>query len=852
MGVVYRSPNSSNEENMKLLNQISYVSEKVLQSKSKLLLVGDFNYKEIDWPNEYCPGATEKNSVKFLNCIQKNFLTQFVSSATHKRGDQCPTLIDLIISNEPDFVQNIEHHAPLGSSHHEILTFSIDQGIPPQTIKTPEKYLLEKGDYTAMRKEVGEINWEEILKDSDDVDQWWGSIENVINSAAEKHIPKKKTSKKHIKRSFYAPPSLLQAIQLKRKTYKYYKKYPTEKNFTSYVKIRNIVNREVSQTKCQKEQKIARDAKTNPKALFQYINQKTKPRETVPDLTKPNGELTENSQEKAQVLNEFFGSVFTNEADSEFPDCDFEVENLLTELTVSEDQMFKVLSGLNPSKSPGPDLIHPRVLKELAPQLAHPLTMLFTKTIKHGKIPRKWKVAEVRPIFKKGNKASPNNYRPVSLTSIVCKVFECFVRDALYNHLISNNLLSKDQFGFCQGRSCVTQLLATIHDWMLNLDNKIPTDAVYLDFSKAFDSVPHGRLVHKLKAYGIRGKVLDWVEDFLLHRSQFVSINGSQSDMIHVSSGVPQGSVLGPTLFIYYINDLPSETDRKVRIFADDSKIYSGVSTKEDSIKLQEGIDALVEWSKKWMMKFNADKCKVLHLGRNNPQYTYTMKDGNVTKELDTTICEKDLGVSVDSLLTFDQHVNGATKKGRQMSGMIIRNITYKTPDIMLPLYKAYVRTQLEYANAVWHPYLKKHMHMIEKVQKNYTRRIYGMKGLSYPQRLKKLKLPSMEFRQLRGDMIEVFKYTHNIYDPLSTNGLLTLSSNNITRQHPYKLELKRANTVQFQNFFTNRVIQLWNGLPSDIVCADTVNSFKNKIDKHFLHLIFETDINKYFPSLYN
>ena len=228
------------------------------------------------------------------------------------------------------------------------------------------------------------------------------------------------------------------------------------------------------------------------------------------------------------------------------------------------------------------------------------------------------------------------------------------------------------------------------------------------------------------------------------------------------------------------------------------------------------------------------------------------MRDGNETKELDTTTCEKDLGVSVDSLLTFDQHVNGATKKGRQMSGMIIRNITYKTPDIMLPLYKAYVRTQLEYANAVWHPYLKKHMHMIEKVQKNYTRRIYGMKGLSYPQRLKKLKLPSMEFRQLRGDMIEVFKYTHNIYDPLSTNGLLTLSSNNITRQHPYKLELKRANTVQFQNFFTNRVIQLWNGLPSDIVCADTVNSFKNKIDKHFLHLIFETDINKYFPSLYN
>ena len=354
-------------------------------------------------------------------------------------------------------------------------------------------------------------------------------------------------------------------------------------------------------------------------------------------MQKPNGKLTESSEEKAQVLNEFFGSVFTDETDSNYPNCKFDVDNPLNNVIITDEAVHKVLSSLKVNKSPGPDLIHPRLLKELAKELASPLKKLFHKTMNVGKIPDKWKMAEVRPIHKKGSRASPNNYRPVSLTSVVCKVFECFIRDALYNHLITNNLLSADQFGFCQGRSCVTQLLATLNDWFLNLDNGTPTDAIYLDFSKAFDSVPHGRLVHKLEAYGVQGKVLNWVRDFLSNRSQFVSINDCKSNTIPVTSGVPQGSVLGPTLFIYYINDLPLETDRKVRVFADDSKIYSGVSSPEDRDKLQKGIDALVRWSKKWLMKFNSDKCKVPHIGKNDPRYKYTMPDGEVVKEMSTT-----------------------------------------------------------------------------------------------------------------------------------------------------------------------------------------------------------------------
>ena len=195
-----------------------------------------------------------------------------------------------------------------------------------------------------------------------------------------------------------------------------------------------------------------------------------------------------------------------------------------------------------------------------------------------------------------------------------------------------------------------------MEEWFQNLDKDIPVDAAYLDFRKAFDSVPHKRLISKLSGYGVRGPVLAWITDFLTNRYQYVSINNEKSEQVPVTSGVPQGSVLGPSLFIYFINDLPDVTNSLLKIFADDTKVYSAINSEEDRDKLQHSIDQMVKWTDKWMIKFNGDKCKILHLGKNNPKYQYFIKEGEEVTVLKETKCEKDLGVNVDPELNFNDH----------------------------------------------------------------------------------------------------------------------------------------------------------------------------------------------------
>ena len=269
-GLIYRSPNvlTTNTDTELIINQIDTVTEKLLGTNEKIIIAGDFNYPEINWKEDVCKCLDRHPAYKFLSCIHQNFLTQIVKKPTHQRGGQNPTLIDLIISNDSDFVYELVHDEPFGKSHHDTLRFTIDIQTKKVIAIMTEKYVLSKGDYEGMRADMSKVNWQIELADCDDVDQCWDRIEKKLIEATDKFIPKKKHNENKVMRSFIAPVTLLELIQLKRKAFKMYKTFPTTQNYNSYVFLRNQVNNEVRKTKKTREIKLAKEAKKNPKPLF--------------------------------------------------------------------------------------------------------------------------------------------------------------------------------------------------------------------------------------------------------------------------------------------------------------------------------------------------------------------------------------------------------------------------------------------------------------------------------------------------------------------------------------------------------------------------------------------------------
>ena len=373
-------------------------------------------------------------------------------------------------------------------------------------------------------------------------------------------------------------------------------------------------------------------------------------------------------------------------------------------------------------------------------------------------VPRDWTVGRIVPIFKKGDKHDPGNYRPVSLTAVLCKVLESLIRDELIRHLSDLELLACGQHGFRPKRSCNSQLVEVLDDWSKALESGHSIDVLYLDFKKAFDSVPHHRLLYKLRCYGVRGKLLAWIEGFLTTRSQQVTVNGHSSEWTRVESGVPQGSVLGPLLFLVFINDLPDAIQASIKMFADDTKLYSAVPTPQASAALQADLDELVKWSESWQLPFNEGKCKVLHLGRGQHAFQYSMKGVQVSR----AEAEKDLGVHVDSELKFRKQASAAVAKGSQLLAVIRRSFVLIDTQTLPLLYKTLVRPLLEYGNLVWGPFNRADQKLVERVQRRATRMVSSLRHLPYEERLRALKLPSLYHRRRRGDMIFMYQMFHS------------------------------------------------------------------------------------------
>jgi hypothetical protein len=497
----------------------------------------------------------------------------------------------------------------------------------------------------------------------------------------------------------------------------------------------------------------------------------------------------------------------------------------ISSIVFTPSSVSRIIKKLNARSAGGPDGIPPAFFKKTLSSLCQPLAFLFQVLFDEGCLPAVWRQAFIASIFKKGNSTLPNNYRPISLTCCMCKLMESIIKDQLVTYLLAKGLISKQQHAFIKKHSTVTNLLECTHDWAVAMHDYHSVDTIYIDFKGAFDSVVHSKLIFKLNSLGINGNLLRWINAFLSGRSQCVVVEHCFSEWSPVLSGVPQGSVLGPILFILFIDDIAAICSGVIshKLYADDLKLYSTINSDCDRNLLQSALDRLQQWCRDWQLTINLSKCHVMHFGSNNVHNTYYLNGC----QLDSAGVVTDLGVDIDPILSYDVHINKIVGKAYSRVGVLFRGFASRNVQVLKHAYITYVRPVLEYASSVWSPHLLKHINAIERVQKQFTRRIPSLSDLTYPERLAAIDLEPLELRRLKADLILYYKCLNNLIALPSGEYFCQSQLNSQTRAGGNRLMRPACSTNRFQNDFFNRCLACWNFLPVNVVNANSLSVFK-------------------------
>ena len=594
------------------------------------------------------------------------------------------------------------------------------------------------------------------------------------------------------------------------------------------------------------------DSKCDSKKLFSFLKNSRCDQQGIPPL-KHDNILYSDTKTKANLFNQQFNSVFTPKEPLSLsrlasmrvqdlkkagglpsdttPDSLQDSATNMPEINISENGLMKLLQNLKPGKAAGPDKLKPLLLRELREEIAPIIQIIFDRSLKTGKLPADWMKANVMPVFKKGDKSLAANYRPISLTCILCKVLEHILASNIVKHLDGQGILYDLQHGFSEKRSCETQLIMLIEDLARNASVGKQTDIILLDFSKAFDKVNHSKLLWKLHQYGIRGHVLNWVRAFLGSRSQRVVIEGEESESIPVTSGVPQGSVLGPILFLIYINDLPDEVCSQVRLFADDTALYLTMESEDSGPTLQSDLDILSMWETRWDMEFNPSKCQVVHVaGSKRPVKRDYILHGQV---LESVTCAKYLGVDISGSLTWNSHIDRITGSANRTLGFVRRNIKTRMSKVRETAYNTLVRPQLEYASAVWDPHNKNRISQIEQVQRRAARWTVSNfdRKASVTEIVQDLGWRTLDQRRADARLCLFFKILHGLVAvPLPD---YIQHSTRISRYcHSMTFRQVSTSTDYYKYSFFPLAIVQWNALPQSVACLQNLEVFKTTVCK--------------------
>ena len=855
VAVIYRPPDANHKSFSQLLNVIRHAIDNIADSDYDIFITGDFNLPHIDWESlRVLSGGTPESDLSaqcLLNFMSSYLLNQMVTVPT--RGQN---VLDLVLCNNSRLISDVKA-LPTDISDHNMVNvlLSFNPGVL-EDAKTA--YLDEmnfrsldfnKADFKQLDEKFNTINWGE-LRSSCTFEEFPGKLTEALLDVCLESVPHKKPQS--------GKPKLYNSLRRRKSKLKVrllaaecagdlhrIKELEDAIGLISY-DIKEAVQNHFD----QKERRVVERIKTNPKYFFSYAKSFSKVKENISNLLNNSQELVTDRKELANILQRQFCSVFSDPKCSNKASPTFKVPPLVscdTELVLTLDDITEAISEIKLDSAPGPDGIPAILLKRCATSLSVPIHLLWSESMSSGIVPSFYKTGFVTPLYKKGSRCEASNYRPVTLTSHIVKVYERVVRKHMVHFLDTNDLMTDKQHGFRSNRSCLTQMLDHFDDIFEGFTRGEDTDSIYLDYAKAFDKVDLNLLILKLKRYGFHDKLVNWIQAFLSDREQVVVLNGVHSDIAKVLSGVPQGSVLGPLLFLLFINDLEQVVvSSKVSFFADDTRVSKQISCYEDCMKLQDDLNEILDWSRKNTMKLHEQKFELLNHLHNSksslpdlPFVAETLRYKVSNEEtLDPVEHVRDLGVQVSNDLSWSRHIGSMVSKARNTLSWFFS--VFKTRDrvVMTTLYKSLVRSTLEYCCPLWIPSKVTEIQLIEGVQRTFTSRISGLQHLNYWERLAKLKLMSLQRRRERYVILTMWKIFHKVI-PNCCNIQFKTSSRNgcVAIVPPLAKSSSSGNQTLYDQSFAVLGPKLWNKVPSPVRAAPTFDAFKISLS-NFLDLI--------------
>ncbi|KAI8496775.1 hypothetical protein Bbelb_254300 [Branchiostoma belcheri] len=755
------------------------------QTQSIKVILGDFNAKNSNW---LASNTTDNPGRQLENLFLNHGLEQVLHEPT--RGGN---LLDLIATSHPAKCYQTGTLAPLGDSDHLItataLTIQASQHSGKRLV-----WLYDKADIEALHQDIATAPW--------DINLIFDSMDDVWDSWA--------------------------------------KRLNTEDAWATYRRQRNLVTNLTRRAETVYIEDLVNDVETgNTRRFFTYAKSALGKTSTGIPALQVDSVILETPEAKANALNDFFIKQTDLPGRSD-PIPTFQPttvpESVLDSLQLSEEEVRQQLRTLQVGKSAGHDKITPRLLRLVADPISVPLTRLYNKSLLLGQVPTEWKKANVTPIHKAGNRHLTNNYRPISLLSTVSKVLETLVNKRLTAHV--NRILTDNQSGFRPLDNTTLQLTRLVEEWTDAMDKGEIVGCVFLDLRKAFDKVWHAGLLSKLKSYGISGLMHDWFSSYLSDRKQRVVIQGATSTWKSPLAGLPQGSVLGPTLFILYINDLAtSRTHCLANLFADDTSLsFSHHSVHRVVATLNRELSTVSTWLSTWKLEANIDKCKVMFITtRTLPQPIPPVTLGGTVLQVVTS--HKHLGVTLTNTLSWSQHIEVISNKARRSSGLLCA-LRRKIPqNLLLRLYITITRPTLEYADIVWAGLTLRDQRTLESVQYQTARLISGHFGIPYPSYnslYTELSLPSLQFRRKFHTAVTMYKLLNGRCPPHLQSLLPQARASATESRYPLRnsehLSIPVYRTTRSQRTFVIRAITIWNTLPSETRTTRSISSFKKKL----------------------